>query len=319
MIGSDIQFAASLLKAGQLVGIPTETVYGLAARFDDDTAVTAIFEAKNRPAFDPLIVHIGELSWLDKLAIDIPFEARELIKSSWPGPVTVLLKKTERVSDLITSGHPTVAIRMPGHPVTLELIKELGVPVAAPSANPFGYVSPTRADHVEKQLGDKVAYILDGGESSVGLESTIVSFVGPHPVVLRLGGMSIEDLEERMGTRPEIRIATHSNPQAPGQMDAHYATRIPLFHVQDIREEVLKHEGKALALLSFQKPYSDISWIQKEVLSESGNSTEAARNLFAAMRRLDEGKAELILAEHFPEAGLGRAINDRLHRASHRK
>lgn len=319
MIGRDIQTAATLLKAGKLVAIPTETVYGLAARMDDDAAITAIFEAKNRPAFDPLIVHIGELAWLDRLATDIPFEARELIRSSWPGPVTVLLKKSEMVSDLITSGHPTVAIRMPGHPLTLELLKLVGVPVAAPSANPFGYVSPTQADHVEKQLGDKVAYILDGGEARVGLESTIVSFVGPHPVVLRLGGMSTEELTEKMGILPEIRIATHSNPQAPGQMDAHYATRIPLFQVKDIREEAQRHKGKALALLSFKEDYPDLPWIQKEVLSKSGNSTEAAQKLFAAMRRLDEGEASLILAENFPEEGLGRAINDRLHRASHRK
>lgn len=319
MTGRDIHYAASLLKAGKLVAIPTETVYGLAARFDDDAAVTAIFEAKARPAFDPLIVHIGKLAWLDKLAMDIPFEARELIKSAWPGPVTVLLKKSELVSDLITSGHPTVAIRMPGHPLTLELLNLLGVPVAAPSANPFGYVSPTRADHVEKQLGEKVAYILDGGEARVGLESTIVSFVGPHPVVLRLGGMSMEELTEKMGILPEIRIATHSNPEAPGQMDAHYATLIPLVHTRNIRKEAAKHQDKALALLSYKETYSDISWVQKEVLSQKGNITEAAQKLFAAMRRLDEGEASLILAEYFPEEGLGRAINDRLHRASHRK
>lgn len=319
MIGKDVQHAASLLKAGHLVAMPTETVYGLAARFDDDRAVASIFAAKNRPSFDPLIVHIGDWQWLDKLAIDIPENARTLAKQVWPGPLTLLFKKSELVSDLVTSGNATVAIRMPGHPLALDLLRTLAIPVAAPSANPFGYVSPTSAQHVADQLGDQVAYILDGGESEIGLESTIVSFVGSKPQVLRLGGMTLERLGDLLGQIPELALSTHSNPQAPGQLDKHYATRVPLVLTKDMESSALEYAGERLALLSLKEPYSSIPWVQSEVLSEEGNLFEAAQKLFASMRRLDQGNATLILCEHFPEEGLGRAINDRLHRASHRK
>jgi len=319
MIGKDTALAASYLQQGKLVAIPTETVYGLAARIDIDASVLSIFEAKNRPAFDPLIVHIADPSWLGPLVLDIPEAAKQLMDKAWPGPVTLLFKKSELVSDLVTSGNDTVAIRMPNHPLTLETLRLLGRPVAAPSANPFGYVSPTQAAHVEKQLGDRVSYILDGGESGVGLESTIVSFVEARPIVLRLGGMSLEELETLLGEAPEVNIATHSNPKAPGQLDTHYATGIPLIHASDIRRLASELKGQKLALLSFEESYSDLPWINSEVLSKEGDMKAAAQSLFAAMRRLDEGEADFILAEVFPETGLGRAINDRLQRASHRK
>lgn len=319
MIGKDTALAASYLQQGKLVAIPTETVYGLAARIDKDDAVLSIFTAKNRPSFDPLIVHIAEHSWLGPLVAEIPDAAKALMEKAWPGPVTLLFKKSELVSDLVTSGNDTVAIRMPNHSLTLDTLRLLGRPVAAPSANPFGYVSPTQAAHVEKQLGDKVAYILDGGDSGIGLESTIVSFSEGKPVVLRLGGMSLEELGMLLGEKPEVNIATHSNPKAPGQLDAHYATGIPLIQTRSILNEAKEHQGKKLALLSFRNAYPEIPWVDREVLSKEGDINQAAQSLFAAMRRLDEGNADIILAEVFPESGLGRAINDRLKRASHRK
>ena len=319
MIGKDTALAASYLQQGKLVAIPTETVYGLAARIDLDEAVLSIFTAKNRPSFDPLIVHIADPSWLGALVLDIPEPAKKLMAQAWPGPVTLLFKKSELVSDLVTSGNDTVAIRMPNHPLTLETLRLLGSPVAAPSANPFGYVSPTQAAHVEKQLGEKVAYILDGGESGIGLESTIVSFIDAKPCVLRLGGMSLEELEDLLGEAPAVNISTHSNPKAPGQLDTHYATGIPLLQTRSIRAAAEEFKGKNLALLSFSESYSDLPWVGSEVLSREGDMKEAAQALFAAMRRLDEGNADFILAEFFPEIGLGRAIHDRLQRASHRK
>lgn len=318
MTGTDIYEAARLLAEGKLVAIPTETVYGLAACIDNDEAVVSIFTAKNRPAFDPLIVHIASIEWLPELVREIPEQAKLVMEKVWPGPLTLLFKKSDRVSDLVTSGNDTVAIRMPGHPLTLEMLQLLGKPVAAPSANPFGYVSPTEAAHVEKQLGDKVAYILDGGPAAVGLESTILSFVEEKPKVLRLGGMSLEALEKLLGEKPELSIATHSNPQAPGQLDKHYATGIPLILTDDVETAFRENAGKKAALIALSNGYESLEWRSRDLLSISGNTEEAARMLFAVMRKLDESDAEIIIAERFPETGLGRAINDRLHRASHR-
>jgi L-threonylcarbamoyladenylate synthase len=315
-IGHNIIKAAEFLRQGKLVGMPTETVYGLAAIMSNDQAVLSVFEAKNRPAFDPLIVHIAEMHWLDDLASEIPDAARFLANRIWPGPLTLLLKKSEKVSDLVSAGNSTVAVRMPQHPMALELMRKLGEPVVAPSANPFGYVSPTEAMHVFNQLGDKVAYILEGGSAAIGLESTIVSFIETKPQILRLGGISVEEMSEYLGEVPELKIATHSNPQAPGQLDRHYATRIPLILCDDILLKAQNFAGKKLSLLSFQSRFDSIPWIQKEILSAKGDLREAARNLFASMRRLDQGKSDFILAEYFPDVGLGRAINDRLKRAS---
>ena len=314
--GTDIDHAVAVLKSGGLVAIPTETVYGLAAVIRDDKAVARIFEAKKRPAFDPLIVHIGEFDWVEELCRDIPEAARIFMHKVWPGPVTLLLKKSERVNDLVTSGQPSVAVRMPGHPMSLELLRRLGEPVAAPSANPFGYVSPTSAEHVMDQLRNEVDYVLDGGEAGVGLESTIVSFLEEQPVVLRLGGMSLEALTALMGTEPVLRIATHSNPEAPGQLDKHYATRVPLVLTPNVEEEANLYPGMKLGLLSLNREYPGTDWHTVEVLSKKSDLNEAARNLFAAMRRLDQSGVQLIVAERFPEEGLGRAINDRLQRAS---
>ncbi|MBI1223501.1 MAG: threonylcarbamoyl-AMP synthase [Bacteroidetes bacterium] len=319
MTGKDVKKAAELLSKGKLVAIPTETVYGLAACIDNNEAILSIFHAKNRPAFDPLIVHIADLNWLDFLVSEIPEKAKRFMEVVWPGPVTLLFRKSDQVSDLVTSGNPTVAIRFPSHPMSLEMLRLLGKPVAAPSANPFGYVSPTEAAHVENQLGEKVSYILDGGPCRVGLESTIVSFVNEPVEVLRLGGMSLETLEKYLGEKPVLKISTHSNPQAPGQLDKHYATSASLILSDDIIEDFLENRQKLVGLISFQNGYPDLAFAHREVLSPDGNADEAASRLFAAMRRLDESGVEVILAERFPDEGLGRAINDRLHRASHRK
>jgi L-threonylcarbamoyladenylate synthase len=309
--GRDIGVARSLLQRGELVAVPTETVYGLAGNALHIPAIAKIFEVKDRPSFDPLIVHIAEFSQLDKYVAEIPEKARELARNLWPGPLTLLLKKKSIIPDLVTSGLSTVAIRCPNHPLTHELLRSLEFPLAAPSANPFGYVSPTTALHVDEQLGAKIKYILDGGPSTVGLESTIVGFGDSRPMVHRLGGLSIENLEEIVGP---VDVATHStsNPLAPGQLETHYAPGKRVFTV-DIDKAIGMIDFDRVAILSFQRDYQ-VPY--QSILSPTGNIHEAARNFFAALRELDKSPVDIILAEFVPDEGIGRAINDRLRRAA---
>lgn len=215
--GQDVAEAGAELRRGGLVGIPTETVYGLAARARDGDAVAGIFEAKGRPRFDPLIVHVASVEDVEGVAV-LSAGAEALARAVWPGPLTLVLPRDPSIPDLVTAGLPTVAVRVPDHPLTLQLLDELGEPLAAPSANPFGYVSPTTAQHVLDQLGDRVGYVLDGGPCAVGLESTIVSFLEARPTVLRLGGLPLEALTELVGP-VDLRLHGGSDPTAPGQLD----------------------------------------------------------------------------------------------------
>jgi L-threonylcarbamoyladenylate synthase len=309
-IATDLLEAQSLLKSGKLVAIPTETVYGLAANALNADAVIHIFETKNRPHFDPLIVHVGGMDQVDEVAAHIPEVAYLLMEALWPGPLTIVLQKHERVPHIVTSGLDTVGVRMPDHPLTLELLRSLNFPLAAPSANPFGYISPTSALHVAEQLGERIPYILDGGECRVGVESTIIDCTTAIPTVLRLGGTSVETIQELIGEVNVNAIST-SAPQAPGMLHSHYAPRKPLL-VGNIHE-LLHDHGSNVSILSFKDSFHNFRNIR---LSETGDLHEAARNLFAAMRKLDADHHELILAEFVPDFGLGRAINDRLKRAS---
>lgn len=318
VIGTNIEEAAAHLREGRLVAIPTETVYGLAGNAFNPEAVAGIFAAKQRPAFDPLICHVASMEQVEGLITTMPAAARTLGRAVWPGPLTMILPRGPKVPDLVTSGLDTVGVRIPRHPMTLALLQELDFPLAAPSANPFGYVSPTSAAHVERFLGDKLAYILDGGEAQVGIESTIVGFEEGGLIVYRMGGMSIEQLREMSGT-DAIRVMAHSssNPKAPGMLKSHYAPRIP-FVLGDIPALAAAHAGKSLALLSFEQNYPDISAAHRIVLSPGGRLEEAARRLFAALRELDDSGVDFILAEEVPDEGLGKAINDRLRRAAAR-
>lgn len=310
LIGTDLLEAARLLRAGQLVAIPTETVYGLAANALDEVAVVRVFETKQRPAFDPLIVHVRDRGQLDRVAV-VPPAAEPLIARFWPGPLTLVLPKRPEVPDLVTSGLDTVAVRMPAHPLTQELLALLDFPLAAPSANPFGYVSPTTAQHVADQLGDRIPYILDGGPCDVGVESTIIAWNGAGSwSLLRQGGVEQEDLEPFTGPLHQ-RVSTE-RPVAPGMLESHYAPRTPV-HVGEVNELLQRFAGRQVGVISFRTTYP-ASWC--EILSPSGDLSEAARHLFAALRALDASGCEVILAEVFPEEGLGRAINDRLRRAA---
>jgi L-threonylcarbamoyladenylate synthase len=311
-IATDLLEAQSLLKSGKLVAIPTETVYGLAANALNADAVIHIFETKNRPHFDPLIVHVGSIEQVLEVTTHIPDVARKLMEALWPGPLTIVLQKHERVPHIVTSGLDTVGVRMPDHMLTLELLRSLEFPLAAPSANPFGYISPTSALHVEEQLGDRIPYILDGGECTIGVESTIIDCSAETPTILRLGGTAVEIIEEIIGPVRVNAIST-SSPQAPGMLHSHYAPRKQML-VGNIHELLHEH-GSDVSILSFKDSFHNFRNIR---LSETGDLHEAARNLFAAMRKLDADQHSIIIAEFVPDYGLGRAINDRLKRAAAR-
>jgi len=313
-IGTDLALALQLLRAGEPVAIPTETVYGLAANAFDPDAVLKIFTIKQRPSFDPLIVHIGKSEDVHRVAKELPPGAERLMAAFWPGPLTLVLPKKMEVPDIVTSGLDTVAVRMPAHPLTLELLSLLEFPLAAPSANPFGYVSPTTAQHVADQLGDRIPYILDGGACEVGVESTIVGWEAGQWTMYRPGGIAVEAIEACLGMRLRRggAQAEGTAQAAPGMLESHYAPRKPV-HVGNVEDMLSAHNGERVAVISFRTPYPPH---RCEVLSASGELHEAARNLFAALRTLDTSDCELILAEHFPEEGIGRAINDRLRRAA---
>lgn len=311
-IGTDIAKAAALLDQGELVAIPTETVYGLAANALNPEAVASIFAAKNRPFFDPLIVHISSIGEVEKYASAFPEKAQRLCALLWPGPLTIVLPKKPNVPDIVTAGQGSVALRVPQHPMALDLLQRIPFPLAAPSANPFGYVSPTSAEHVNNGLGNAISYILDGGKCKVGIESTIVEFQGETAKVLRLGGASPEMLASVLGEFEE-ELHQNSNPTAPGQLDKHYSPKSK-FVLEGIEEWDMK--TIKTARLRFKSFLSDLPIEHQYILSENGDMNEAAAHLFGMMRDLDNKSYGLIIAELLPEQGLGRAINDRLRRAA---
>ncbi|MEO5865160.1 MAG: L-threonylcarbamoyladenylate synthase [Nitrospiraceae bacterium] len=310
-----IRLAAEIIRGGGLVAFPTETVYGLGANALNPEAVAKIFEAKQRPSFDPLIVHIAERISLDLLVHTISQGDYRLMDAFWPGPLTLILPKRAKVPDLVTAGLSTIAIRMPAHPVAQALIREAGTPIAAPSANPFGYVSPTCAQHVLDGLGDRVDLILDGGSCPIGVESTIVAMNGTWPELLRPGSVTLAEIREVIG--PIGQAVISQTVVVPGQLPRHYATRTPvtILAAQGARPIVHGHERAGLLAMS-ASGHVDDRFCTVEVLSSSGDLREAARNLFAALRRLDALGLDRLYAEPCDERGLGLAIMDRLRRCA---
>jgi L-threonylcarbamoyladenylate synthase len=315
---ASIRLAAGIIRTGGLVAFPTETVYGLGCDAMNPAAAAKIFEAKQRPQFDPLIVHIADRSQLDTVAILQSPVAQRLMDEFWPGPLTLVLPKQSAVPDLVTAGLPTVAVRMPSHPVAHALICEAGTPIAAPSANPFGYVSPTTARHVFDGLGRTVDLILDGGPCSVGIESTVVSLIGPQPALLRPGSITLEQLTVVIGP-VDGPSGNNDRPVAPGQLTRHYATLTPLTILASAGTQAVPSPEERVSLLLIS-PSNIIEhrFAAVEVLSPTGDLREAARNLFAALRRLDALCLDRIYAEPCHETGLGRAIMDRLRRCAAR-
>ncbi|HMS82641.1 MAG TPA: L-threonylcarbamoyladenylate synthase [Nitrospira sp.] len=313
-----IRVAGKTIRLGGLVAFPTETVYGLGCDALNPEAASKVFEAKQRPQFDPLIVHIADRMQLDKVVTVLTAIARQLIDQFWPGPLTLVLPKQPAIPDLVTAGLATVAVRMPSHPVAQALIREAGTPIAAPSANPFGYVSPTTAHHVADGLGSAIDLILDGGPCSVGVESTIVSLVGSQAELLRPGSITPEQLSAVIGplrrSSPVI-----DQPTAPGQLARHYATQTPvtILTSAETRPVLLNNERAGLLIFS-QANASGERFAAIEVLSTTGDLREAAHNLFAALRRLDAHGLDRIYVEPCREEGLGMAIMDRLRRCAAR-
>lgn len=312
IIGKDIEYAAGLLSNGNIVGIPTETVYGLAANAFDAAAVVKIFEAKKRPFFDPLIVHTNSIERAAEFVLELPDLVKQLYQKFSPGPLTILLKRNaDIIPDIVTSGLDTVAVRIPNHPLTLQLLEQLQFPLAAPSANPFGYVSPTTAQHVADQLGEEVPYILDGGSCDVGVESTIVSVEGNKIIVHRLGGVTVDDLQAFTST-VELRISSSSNPVAPGTLESHYSPNKRLYYEDAIPTEVNLENA---FYIGYNQYHTNIKKEHQLLLSEKADLAEAAHNLFAALRMADKTAKGVIIIAHLPNVGLGMAINDRLNRA----
>jgi L-threonylcarbamoyladenylate synthase len=312
MIGQDIETAAAYLRREELVAIPTETVYGLAGNALSETAVLRIYEAKNRPRFNPLILHVPDIDSIEKYA-DMDVVSLQLAQAFMPGPLTLLLPKKNVVPELVTAGSAKVAIRIPDHALTRSLLRTVGFPLAAPSANPSGYVSPTTAAHVLQGLNGKIPYILDGGACQVGVESSIAEVTGNEMILHRAGGVTAEMIRSITG----MTFVTHSHagtPATPGQLKSHYATHIPLYK-GNMRELMEQFHDKKMAVISFTQSYPVAAGSVLFVLSPAGDMNEAARELFSTMRKIDSMDVEVILAEDFPEQGIGRAINDRLNRA----
>ncbi|HSV43808.1 MAG TPA: L-threonylcarbamoyladenylate synthase [Candidatus Bathyarchaeia archaeon] len=310
---SAIHDAAKIIANGGVVAFPTETVYGLGANVFNAKAVAKIFEIKSRPFFDPLIVHIASTDDLPKLIIDINNEVCLLAEKFWPGPLTLVLPKKKRVPEIVTAGLPTVAVRMPDHPVALQLIQASGCPLAAPSANKFGCISPTRAAHIKKQLTG-VDFILDGGNTKIGIESTVLHLSGNQIKILRHGAITIEEILKAV---PHLKVIEESNTSvaSPGMLKAHYSPNKPMFILGDVLPKKFKKQRGAIVSFSGKeiRGYKIV-----EQLTQNEDLKEYAANLFSTLHRLEEADIEFIVAEPVPEQGLGLAIMDRLRKAVYR-
>lgn len=315
MITTQLDQAIQVLTQNDLVAIPTETVYGLAANAYDDQAVQKIYQLKKRPAHNPLIVHLKSVDDLAQIAQNIPPVAYELAQAFWPGPLTLLLEKQAHISDVITAGKPTVAVRVPNHPLTLELLNKLPFPLVAPSANPFGSISPTTAQHVFDYFGEDLKVVLDGGPCGKGIESTIIGFVNQQAVLYRLGSVAVEDIEKITGQLTSV-LHNEQAPEAPGMLSRHYAPNTTTYLTDDVLGLLKNFEGQKVGLLRLKNQIQSPLVAYQEVLSESGNMPEAAQNLYAALHRLDRRGLDVIIAERMPEEGLGKTINDKLERAT---
>jgi L-threonylcarbamoyladenylate synthase len=316
MITHDLELTKIFLDNEYIIGLPTETVYGLAGNIHSEKAIKSIFELKKRPLFNPLIVHVKNKSAISTVAQNIPDKAYQLAEAFWPGPMTLILPKKSGVNELITAGKPTVAVRVPNHEKALQLLDILEYPLAAPSANPFGSISPTSAEHVHQYFGKSLPLILEGGQCTKGIESTIIGFEKDQPIVYRLGTLSLDEIESFLGVK--LKQSTHSaeSPEAPGMLSRHYSPRTPLMLTDSLEETIIKWSHKKIGVLTFGSQTFTPYCHSHLILSENENLEEAASRLYAALHQLDGLDLDLIIAEKFPEHGLGPTINDRLMRAS---
>ena len=316
MPSNAIQAAVAALQNNEIVAMPTETVYGLAGNAYSEVAVQKIFALKNRPHFNPLIVHIKSTSYLQRVAKNIPAVALQLADAFWPGPLTMVLEKQDHIPDIVTGGKNTVGVRVPGHPVALALLEALDFPLAAPSANPFGSISPTTAKHVADYFTDTLDIILDGGSCDKGIESTIIGFENGAPILYRQGSTKVEDIEKITGALKMRVQANNESVLAPGMLSKHYAPNTTTILTDNLLDEIQKNLGKSIGVLQLKSTTLPAFMTVIETLSESGDLEEAAKNLYAAMHRLDHQNLDLIIAQKMPAHGMGLAINDKLERAA---
>jgi len=318
IISKDIQKAISLLENEELVAIPTETVYGLAGNIFSKKAINRIFETKKRPFFNPLIVHIPSVDQLETIVADVPEKAKLLAKTFWPGAMTLVLKKNPNIPDIITAGKETVAVRVPNHPVTLALLKKLSFPLAAPSANPFNHISPTKPEHVARYFKDELKMVLDGGTCKNGIESTIIGFENNEPIIYRLGALSVESIEAVVG-KITIKNKKEENPDAPGMLQKHYAPLTKTILTTDILAAIQNFPNQKIGLLTLSTSYKVDHTNIEIILSKDHNLQEAASNLYDALHQLDHQDLDIIIVEKMPDFGLGKSMNDRLQRAAYQE
>jgi L-threonylcarbamoyladenylate synthase len=314
MEDKNLILAKELLEKNEVIAIPTETVYGLAGNAYNEIAVKKIFEIKKRPFYNPLIVHIASVVRLDTVAESIPAIAYKLAEMFWPGPLTLILKKKSLIPHWVTGGKDSVAVRVPNHPLTLQLLNTLDFPLAAPSANPFGTISPTQADHVANYFKNKIPLILDGGTCKSGLESTIIGFENDQVILYRHGAISIEAIESITG---KLISNTHQDatPIAPGMLSKHYAPNTNTIATSDLKKEMSLYSNRKIGVVAFKELDFEAKNCNVEVLSKNGLLEEAAKNFYAALHRLDKENLELIIIEQLPDYSLGKTINDRIQRA----
>jgi L-threonylcarbamoyladenylate synthase len=317
-IGSSVERAVDFLRGGEVVAIPTETVYGLAADAFNEDAILKIYRVKGRPRFNPLIFHVASLGQVEELVTEFPKSFHALTAAFWPGPLTLVLGcKRRGVSEIATAGLPTVAVRMPSHPLALATIEKLGKPIVAPSANPSGYISPTTPEMVQSALAGKIPYILDGGPTQIGIESTIVSLAHDPPVLLRPGFITPFQLRSYLPDLTIPSLDSMGSPIAPGQLKTHYAPRKPLFLLSS-PSEIHRFRLEETGILDFHGRFSafqeQVGWYKD--LSPTGSDIEAAKNLFSSLRAFDEAPVKQGVTMLLPETELGIAINDRLIRAT---
>lgn len=315
MISTNIELAVYYLNQNGVIGFPTETVYGLAGNAFSEQAIKRIYAVKQRPSFNPLIVHIKSRDVLETVATDIPEKAQRLANAFWPGPLTLILKKQSHIPDLVTANQETVAVRVPNHPMALTLLRQLNYPLVAPSANPFTRISPTKATHVAHYFKNKIDMVLDGGNCSAGIESTIIGFDEEAVLVYRLGALSLEAIEKVVGTVTLLN-KSKKKPIAPGMLGKHYAPKTEFIVTNSLKNTVEYHSSKKIGLLLFQELLPDFEENHQIVLSSNGDLKEAAANLYSALHQMDQQQFDVIIAERFPEFGLGITINDRLERAA---
>ena len=315
IISKDIQKAISLLENEELVAIPTETVYGLAGNIFSEKAIQKIFKTKKRPFFNPLIVHIPSIENLKDIVVEVPEKAKILAEKFWPGSMTLVLKKNATIPDLITAGKDTVAVRIPNHPITLELLQQLKFPLAAPSANPFNNISPTKPEHVERYFKNDIQMVLDGGPCINGIESTIIGFENDEPIIYRLGALAVEEIEAIVG-KVEIKNKKEENPDAPGMLSKHYSPLTKTILTLNIVNEIKKHPNKKIGVLAFNSTYKNNLITSEIILSKTSNLKEAASKLYNALHELDQQNLDIIIVEKMSDFGLGKSMNDRLERAS---